>query len=217
MTIASARLSIAGQAPSAPTPPEIGAFGRFSTRWSGRFDRIRYRDEVKDGNHTHHSRWYEARSNHGITLVDLWERNVLSVIELELAMLPTSSVPVRAIDPGVEPADAREAVRWAQRTREFDAAVEAAHRSAEQQVTVEERRRVLETNHRSTRLFAADARQLWVAHYEQLAAIYARHRVSRHGLRPAPKSITPVFGPIAGDYTQLTDENGNHGVTTPDA
>lgn len=197
-----------------PLPDPIGFWRRLVLRWHGWLDRLTLRDDVKDGSHTHLSRWLEAGANHGITLVDRWERRTLTPLEKALASLPdmavVETVPTVASE---APGDPRARVAWTELSRK---AVEAEARNAAAQQAFRaaaDATRELTMQHRNVRLAAAEARQQWIAAYDLRASVYARTRVARRGLRPAPIAIVPAYGALDARHRQETDEHGVHAVS----
>ena len=180
-------------------------------------DRLRYRDIVKDGNHTHASRWMEATANHGLSDVDAWERKLLASIEHELAGLRTELLaPAPAETPtdfGIPPTDPPELVRWNRSQREHAARVASVAAAASQSVAEHaahvRRRSVLEADHRSVRLAASHARERWITDYYERVDLYSRHRVSRRGLRPAPEANAPAFVDIDNRRLSTTSSSGD--------
>ena len=193
-----------------PLPDPVGFWRRRALVWHGCIDRWTLRDEVKDGQHTHLSRWLEARTNHGIALVDRWERRVLAPIERRLAQLPPSLAVEPVIDPGPPGEDPRERVEWTARRREAEAVEARNAQAADEYRRSLEERRIHEADHLNVRLAAAEARQQWVAAYDQSSTVYARRRIARRGMRPAPAALVPPYEPLDARHRQETDASGVH-------
>jgi hypothetical protein len=145
--------------------------------------------------------------------VDRWERRTLAHLEKALAVLPDEAV-VEIVPPVAPeaPRDPRARVEWTELGRK---AVEAEARNTEAQQefrAATDATRELKVQHRNVRLAAAEARQQWIAAYDQRASVYARTRVARRGLRPAATAIVPAYGALDARHRQETDEHGVHAV-----
>ena len=199
------------RAPAAvvPLPKPVGFWRRMHMLVLGFRDRFRYRDAVKDGQHTHLSRWIEATANRGISRVDTWERGNLAPIETELAALPAEPPFTVATEAGIAPpTEPREHVRWNEQQRVRAAAAREASAAAANWKESQDRRRVLESTHRSVRLDAANARERWVSGYLERVEVYSLHRISRRGLRPAAQATAPEFASLDERRIPSTNPSG---------
>lgn len=191
-----------------PLPPVLTFWPRLRLRWLGIRDRRRYGDIVKDGSHTHASGGLRASAQRGTNLVDSWENAIKEPLRLELATLPkTAPVVVGPAEAGPAPDDVRARVRWNQSLRVAASARAAVQKSVAQFEQSEQRRQVLEASLDAVQLRAATARERWIADYYERVEIYARHRVSRRGLRPAAEAVPPVYTPLDARGASKTEDS----------